>query len=122
MRPHFAGEAYVRVGDQIRPASEDQFSQLIATHNSKARTLLKWSGKEVTLTMLRPTAGYGTLHTDVVVEGNHIVKSCNAHYATFRHKPAKDEGWIERSYRLNNIELSFDHRADRLQVYYYETR
>jgi predicted HTH transcriptional regulator len=39
-RPHFAGRAFVRVGTQTKDASEAQFSELIASRNSKVRELL----------------------------------------------------------------------------------
>jgi hypothetical protein len=51
-RPHFAGKSYVRQGAQTKEASEMQFDELVSQRNSKAREVLKWISKQVTLTML----------------------------------------------------------------------
>jgi hypothetical protein len=48
-RPHFAGQSYIRDGTQTIPASEEQFTQLIAERSSKARQILKWRGKLITV-------------------------------------------------------------------------
>ena len=57
-RPHFAGQAFVRVGSQTINASAEQFERLITERNSKAYSILRWQGKRVPVAMLR--------HPDVV--------------------------------------------------------
>lgn len=48
-RPHFAGLSYVRVGSESREASKQQFETLIAIRNSKARKILEFKGKQISV-------------------------------------------------------------------------
>src|SRR5207245_5167625 len=48
-RPHFAGKAYVRRGSESIEASEEMFRELIASQNDKARKLLQYKSKNITL-------------------------------------------------------------------------
>jgi hypothetical protein len=47
LRPHFSGQAYVRVGPETRKASEEQFDELIAQRSSKVRALQKLIGQTI---------------------------------------------------------------------------
>jgi Putative DNA-binding domain len=113
-RPHFAGKSYVRVGPEVREASEDQFEALIASRTSKARKIQEWIGKEVSWLDRK-------LHMDGYATGRITVRGCNAHYATF-------EGWADagvttvRSEPLSRFELGFDHSRQRLQIILYSDR
>jgi hypothetical protein len=117
-RPHFAGQSYVRVGDQTRVASESQFAELIAQRNGKARMILDWAGKEVTWINRTLQAGVyreGTGSAAMWVEG------CNPHFCTIRETPGHGEVEI-KSYPLNALELSFDHVRKRLLIYRHHDR
>lgn len=46
LRPHFAGLSYVRRGSESVSASEEQFAELIAQRNSKAREILLWKDEQ----------------------------------------------------------------------------
>lgn len=108
-RPHFAGLSYVRDGTQTREASEEQFRSLIAQRLRKARELLNWRGKAVTVEHVRPT-------THGSVAGLHrspetaTLTGCNEFYVTL-----SDEKRTF-SYTLADIELSFDHVPNRLKL------
>jgi hypothetical protein len=39
--PHFTGHSYVRIGPESKKASQDQFEELVAMRNEKARYLLR---------------------------------------------------------------------------------
>jgi predicted HTH transcriptional regulator len=49
LRPHFAGQAYIRVGSDSKPASDAQFDNLIAQRQSKTYEILQWKGKPISL-------------------------------------------------------------------------
>ncbi len=113
-RPHFAGQAYVRIGDQVQVASEQQFAELIASHSSKARMILEWKGKAISAMDRHPQAGdsYHSTKTTVV--------DCNSHFATFKKRDGDDSRLFSES--LSRIELDFDHRYERLMVVVYKAR
>jgi schlafen family protein len=48
-RPHFGGIAHIRRGSETVEASHEVFLELIASQNDKARKLLQFKGKKVTL-------------------------------------------------------------------------
>jgi hypothetical protein len=56
-RPHFTGPAYVRVGSANKKASVEMFEELIASRHNKARVILKWKGKTVTVIAKRKKLG-----------------------------------------------------------------
>jgi predicted HTH transcriptional regulator len=108
-RPHFAGLPYVRVGDQTKPATEDQFAQLLAQRTSKPRELLMWKGKAVTVEhVVTPNADGlypvpGKIRTMVLLD-------CNQFYVTVEIEGHKT------SHTLRDTELSFDHNEDRIKL------
>jgi predicted HTH transcriptional regulator len=53
LRPHFSGQAYVRVGPETRKASETQFDELIAQRSSKVRHIRSSSDRPFTGSNLR---------------------------------------------------------------------
>lgn len=120
MRPHFAGQAYIRLGDQTRIASDTQFDSLVAARTSKAWEILKWIGKEVSVSNVfhsSATVGYG----EIPVQGRFVVASCNVHFVTLREMAASDMETL-KSYRLGSLELGFDHPHNRLLIYRYLDR
>ena len=48
-RPHFAGSAYVRVGSESVRATEQVYEDLISSRNDKARRILPFKGKEISV-------------------------------------------------------------------------
>jgi hypothetical protein len=114
-RPHFAGRAYVREGTQTKDASAVQFAELIASHNSKAREIQSWIGKDISWIERRGALG------DFNSTGRTIVSGCNSHYATFEMRPAGGDLQLS-SEPLSRLELSFDHKNKRLQVILYTVR
>jgi predicted HTH transcriptional regulator len=109
LRPHFAGQAYVRMGSETRNASEEQFANLIAQRQSKAYEVLKWKGKQITVDYMR-TEHVGLLGT---VSHTHVltVVDCNPYYVTFRHSGSQHE-----SIPLARVNISFDTAEARLKL------
>jgi len=111
-RPHFAGQAYVRVGDQTKPASEDQFAQLLIQRQSKARELLMWKGKAVTVESVAlplPEMLYA-VPGKVRTPASAVLLDCNQFYVTV------EVGGKKQSHTLRDIELSFDHSENRIKL------
>ena len=92
----------MRVGSESREASELQFKELIAQRHSKAREILKWKGKTVTLHLMGDRGSKG-MHTPVV-------EDCNQFYLTYR------QGDRRLSVPLRKVDITFDHEKDRLQL------
>lgn len=113
-RPHFAGQAYVRTGDQVEVASEQQFAELIASHSSKARMILEWKGREISLMDRHPQT------SDSYHSGRTTVSGCNSHFATFKTGDGAESRLFSES--LTRIELDFDHKYERLMVVCYKAR
>jgi hypothetical protein len=122
-RPHFAGPSFIRVGSQSVPASEDQFRTLIAQRNDKARLILEWKGKEVTVKIEypNPLAGlekFGKFRRETLVKGiTALVLDCNQFYVTLEGRT--DSSIVPDhpfSFPLTAIEVSFDHQNERLML------
>jgi predicted HTH transcriptional regulator len=96
-RPHFAGQAFVRVGAETKRASDVQFENLIAQRDSKARKILEYKGKLVTLTVLS-----SDLWT---------VVDCNQFFVLLR-----SYGGEMRAYPLERLYISFDHSNGTLEL------
>lgn len=111
MRPHFAGKSYVRIGPEIREASEEQFETLIAERISKPRELLKWRGREITFRQVRIWNGKTR---DRLNESMLRVVGCNAFYVTLMNC----ENSVECSCSLSHVEVGFDHEKKRLLLEY----
>lgn len=70
-RPHFGGIAHIRRGSESVEASREAFLELIASQNDKARKLLQFKGKKVTL-RFRSESGF---YYDIETRMDH----CDAH-------------------------------------------
>jgi predicted HTH transcriptional regulator len=108
LRPHFAGLSYVRRGSESVEASEGQFSQLIASRTDKAREILKWKDKIVTVHQLNVEDAVhvmGRIQSTVEM----FVQDCNSFYVTLK------QGGLF-SYALRNVDISFDHPKSRLAL------
>lgn len=117
-RPHFAGRSYVRVGPETREASEEQFSELVASRNSKAREIQVWAGKEVSFMQKRRIGSdnhYKEFPANVPVK----IRACGPHYATFSKEDSLTSVFSEP---LGKIELGYDNVRQRLWIYIYEDR
>lgn len=83
-RPHFSGPAYVRKGSQTVIASREMFEDLIASRHDKARVILGWKHRIITVELI------GTKLENLNLEafGYHapitsVVQECTAHGVTF---------------------------------------
>lgn len=108
-RPHFAGPSYVRDGSQTVEASEEQFDRMIAERNSKAREMLKWRGKTVTL--WSPDSSKSR-HPGGGSRGTLIVVDCNQFYVTTQSSKSD----TKQSFSLADIDLGFDYQNSRLEL------
>jgi hypothetical protein len=114
-RPHFAGPSYIRVGTQSKETSEEQFERLIAERISKAREILKWRGRDITLGRLIEAHYPGGREVVLGRRTVHTVIDCNQFYVTLQ-----ETGPLEHapeSYPLAELEISFDNEAHQLQLH-----
>lgn len=102
-RPHFSGPAYIRVKSETRKASEEQFAELIVQRNSKARYILDWKGKTISV-------GYAIKGTPTIVERPRTVVDCNQFYVTVEGDNSVD------SIPLDRVSISYDNGANRLKL------
>ena len=102
-RPHFAGHSYIRKGSETRKASEEQFAELVAQRNSKARHMLAWKGKSISV-------GYAIKGTPTVVERPRDLVDCNEFYVTIRGDNTTE------SIPLQRINISYDNANKRLKL------
>jgi hypothetical protein len=108
-RPHFTGQSYVRVGSENKKASEEQFSNLIAERNSKARKILEWKDKDITVRFLDRFILAGIVHERGGSDLFKIVE-CNQHYVTLQHRASKD------SVSLSFVSISFNDHDNHLRL------
>jgi predicted HTH transcriptional regulator len=101
-KPHFAGKSYVRNGTQSVPASDTQFDELIATRTSKARRILEWKNKIITLDRLNNRPNMPRVENTEQKR----VHECNEFYVTLDIANAPDN--LE-SITLNRIQINWDH-------------
>jgi Putative DNA-binding domain len=92
LRPHFTGQAYVRVGPETRKASETQFDELIAQRSSKFRALQKLIGQTVYWQQVSPFSG----------NDNAVLEECNQFFLTVT------GGTYKRCFPIDWITISFD--------------
>jgi hypothetical protein len=94
-RPHFGGVAHVRQGSQTVIASDEQFKELIASQNDKARKVLQFKGKRVWL-WLRSISGFW-------FELDGILQFCDAHTV----RMSDQEGW-HHSFPIAEVQIHHD--------------
>jgi predicted HTH transcriptional regulator len=106
-KPHFSGPSFVRRGSLSVPATEQEFSELIARRNSKASRLLDIKGKPVTIMNSRYRGQYLSEST---WPGHTTVFDCDQFYVTL----ATGSGPKDRtSISLEQVEILFDHEYNR---------
>ncbi|MFM0282358.1 ATP-binding protein [Paraburkholderia sediminicola] len=111
-RPHFTGPAFVRRGSESVNASPEQFDELIASRNDKARAILRMRGLPITLESRgrrlqddRPAPG-----AREQTEGR--VEHCDAHHVRLNVHAAGLPGW-QTAEPLSRVEVSYDRRLAR---------
>lgn len=108
-RPHFAGPSYIRDGSRTLEASREQFDRLIADRSNKAREILKWRGKAVTLWL--PDAS-GLRHPMTGSRGTLKILDCNLFYVTVESN-ASD---ARMTFSLPDLDLAYDPQNNRLEL------
>jgi hypothetical protein len=110
-RPHFSGPSYVRRGSHTHVASEADYDNFIAVRQHKARELLQWKGKDISVDYMRTEH----VHTLGPTAGSAVwrVIDCNPFFATFA------TASITQSVPLRRIEISFDNVYSRLKIELY---
>jgi len=109
-RPHFAGPSYIRVGSETIMASEKQFEELIARRNSVVNKILQYKGKWVTVCN---SPKYNPRIGESWWPGNTIVYDCDQFGVTLTNG---DQPRDRQTFPLSQIDLSFDHQANRLMI------
>ena len=109
-RPHFAGPSYIRHGSERRAASEEQFRTLIAERNSKARRILEWKDKTVTVDILKVEE---VRRGRVAYSKPGTVVDCDQFFVTLQIDNNNE------SFPLKRVELSYDNQQDRLKLEVY---
>ena len=99
-RPHFSGPAFIRRGSKTEKASDTLFDQLIAERTAVSYEILKWKGKTV------------TLYYENQKSTEARVIDCTAFWISFK---ATGMAKIASS-PLSRVELSYDHRGERLRL------
>lgn len=108
-RPHFAGPSFVRLGSESVIASEQQFTELITWRHDKARHILQWKNKEITVHVLHVEHVMHSLGRVSSTDAR-IVRDCNPFYVIL------EMGQTLFSYSLRRIDLSFDNEKGRLAI------
>ncbi len=100
-RPHFAGPAYVRRGSETVEASHEQFLELIASQNERARRILQFKGKKAWL-RLTSQSGFWYEH-----EG--LIDFCDAITVRFIQTDGPRYAW---SFPIPDVEIHNDPMRD----------
>jgi hypothetical protein len=109
-RPHFAGPAYVRDGSQSVVSSTRQFDALVAERNGKAREILKWKGKTITVRSWEQTIGLAGISLHKGGSHEFVLDDCNQFFVTIANGSAKD------GLSLASVEISHDFYTQRLRL------
>jgi hypothetical protein len=107
--PHFAGKAYIRVGPEVKEASQQQFDQLIAERSTKTYEILKSKGQQLTVHISGQADASPSKRGRTYVA---LVRDCNAHYVIL---DEPNESPL-LSYPLERTLLSFDQGTNRLRL------
>lgn len=109
-RPHFSGPAYVRRLSETFPASEQEFSELIARRNSMVSKILDYKGKWVTVMNSRFA---GPHIAESVWPPNASVYDCNRFFLTLA---IGDQPRDRQSFPLEMVTIAHDHSRDTLLI------
>jgi hypothetical protein len=107
-RPHFARPAFKRQGARTIAASQQEIDEWIAYRNSKARLILEWKDRKVTVRLVRINIGRGMFTEG----GEHTVIGCNSHFVTlFQHQYDRTV-----THPLSAIDLKMDDEKSQLML------
>jgi Putative DNA-binding domain len=109
-RPHFSGPAYIRDGSMTLPASAQQFTELIARHNSVTDRILAYKGKWVTV--LNSPRGNPRMG-ESQWPGNTTVVDCDQFYVTLM---IGNDHSGKQTFPINRLDLGFDFQLNRLVI------
>jgi Putative DNA-binding domain len=112
-RPHFAGKSYRRDGTKSVDASEEHIGQFIARRSSKVTEILKWKGKEITLTIFRPE-GERLRMGPIIGEFTALLIDCNQFCVTAKYRNGGND--LTNSFPLRRVDISFDSGGKRLAL------
>jgi hypothetical protein len=112
-RPHFAGKSYRRDGTKSVDASEQHIEQFIALRSSKVTEILKWKGKEITLTIFRPE-GERLRMGPIIGEFTALLVDCNQFCVTAKYRNSGND--LTNSFPLRRVDISFDSGGKRLAL------
>jgi hypothetical protein len=102
-RPHFTQRPHLRKGAQSAEATDDECEMLLAYRNSKAAWVLRWKGKQITVSdSPNPSVGQGRTQT---------IYDCNQFFVTLQSASS-----AKYAVPLNRVEISHDYGQDRLQL------
>ena len=83
-KPHFTGKAYIRVGSRNEDASKTEFTQLIASRNSKAYPLLEAMRKNEKVSLFYWSLGRNNKTVGATPLLNCEIVECTPQYVTFQ--------------------------------------
>jgi hypothetical protein len=113
-RRHFAGPSYVRIGSESVMASDQQFRGLIDSRIEKARWILEWKDKPITVAALGKELGADRPLGDKWYRATHecLVLECNPQYV--RLQDLSDGRCVTEP--LKNVTVSRDEARERLKL------
>lgn len=113
-KPHFAGPAYVRVGSESVRATERVYEDLIASRHDKARVILDWKLKLVSVRFLRanPVRLTRIGFPRQPEFRDYRIERCTPQYVTFIDLASS----VIRSASLEKVSISFDCDRRRLKL------
>jgi hypothetical protein len=117
-RPHFAGQAFIRVGPQVEEASAEQFEALIASRNDKVREIRRWVGETVSCRLTRGNRWrLGDWNATGSSKLGLCLIECTNWYVTLQ-KRGRNHGDepTTGSFPLSRVEISFDHQLECLEL------
>ncbi|MEE9252774.1 MAG: ATP-binding protein [Thermodesulfobacteriota bacterium] len=110
-RPHFDGQAFVRIGSESVKASKEVYEDLIASRNDKARKILNHKGEVVTVEVMKMLGNAKSTGIKGYYKKHECrIKGCNAHtLRLFEESTGK-----HFSEPLENITISHDDEKHRM--------
>jgi hypothetical protein len=107
--PHFGDAAWIRKGSESVKASDEMLQKLIDIRTSKARDLMEWEGKTVTVSWSMGELGLGGLPNWSKFDC--LLTKVSSYYCTFKTTNAL------RSEPIPWLTLSWDDTYNRLRIF-----
>jgi predicted HTH transcriptional regulator len=108
LRPHFAGQAFIRDGSKSVEATSEQYETLLASRTGKAYEIQKMMETPLTVSIFQRQAGVAYVINRAISEAR--ISKVNQFYVTI------DFGNRKQSYPLSRVEISFDDGMKRPQL------